>query len=100
MFMDYLANGVDPVSNAAADTNTLQSEQVIACFPYISDVLARNIYAAGNSTKTQKCRLLYYRETVCGSECVFLPYLFRCDTAAVYGQKLHNRVRLGMAVTQ
>lgn len=28
------------------------------------------------------------------------PYLFRCDTATVYGQKLHNRVRLGMAVAQ
>lgn len=51
MFMDYLANGVDPVSNTDADASTLQSEQVIACFPYISDVLERNIYAAGNSTK-------------------------------------------------
>lgn len=46
MFMDYLANGVDPVSNTDADVNTLQNEQVIACFKYVSDVLARSIYEA------------------------------------------------------
>lgn len=51
MFMDYLANGVDPVSNTDADASTLQNEQVIACFKYVSDVLARNIYEAENSTK-------------------------------------------------
>ena len=51
MFMDYLANGVDPVSNTDADSNTLHNEQGIACFQYISDVLSRNIYEAEKSTK-------------------------------------------------
>ena len=51
MFMDYLANGVDPVSNTDADANTLHNEQVIACFQYVSDVLARSIYEAENSAK-------------------------------------------------
>ena len=40
MFMDYLANGVDPVSNMDADANTLHNEQVIACFQFVSDVLS------------------------------------------------------------
>lgn len=46
MFMDYLANGVDPVSNVDANADTLHNEQVISCFRYISDVLDRNIYEA------------------------------------------------------
>lgn len=54
MFMDYLANGVDPVSNTDADANTLQNEQVIACFQFVSDVLARSIYEAENSVKHSK----------------------------------------------
>ena len=51
MFMDYLANGVDPVSNMDADANTLHNEQVIACFQFVSDVLTRSIYEAENSAK-------------------------------------------------
>lgn len=51
MYMDYLANGVDPVSNTDADTDTLHKEQVIACFKYISDVLTKNIYEAETDTK-------------------------------------------------
>lgn len=46
MFMDYLANGIDPVSNTDVDEGTLHNEQVISCFRYISDVLDRNIYEA------------------------------------------------------
>lgn len=51
MFMDYLANGIDPVSNTDADTETLRNEQIIACFRYISDILARDIYQAETDIK-------------------------------------------------
>ncbi len=51
MFMDYLANGVDPVSNTDANANTLHNEQVISCFRFVSDVLARSIYETDNSAK-------------------------------------------------
>lgn len=51
MFMVYLANGVDPVSNTDADADTLHNEQVIACFRYISDILARDIYQAETDRK-------------------------------------------------
>ncbi len=46
MFMDYLANGIDPVSNTDADADTLHNEQIITCFRYISDILTRDIYQA------------------------------------------------------
>lgn len=51
MFMDYLANGIDPVSNTDADTETLRNEQIIVCFRYISDILARDIYQAETDIK-------------------------------------------------
>lgn len=51
MFMDYLANGIDPVFNTDADADTLHNEQVIACFRYISDVLARDIYQVETDMK-------------------------------------------------
>lgn len=51
MFMDYLASGIDPVFNTDADADTLHNEQVIACFRYISDVLARDIYQAETDMK-------------------------------------------------
>ncbi|MCR5110809.1 MAG: hypothetical protein K6B38_07850 [Ruminococcus sp.] len=44
MFMDYLANGVDPVSNTDADAETLHNEEIRSCFRYISEILARDIY--------------------------------------------------------
>ena len=52
MYMDYLANGVDPVFNTDIDEDTLHNEQVISCFRYISDILARDIYEAQNSIKS------------------------------------------------
>ena len=39
MFMDYLANGVDPVNNIDANAETLHNENVISCFRYISIIL-------------------------------------------------------------
>lgn len=51
MFMDYLANGIDPVSNTDADADTLHNEQIIACFRYISDILTRDIYQAETDIK-------------------------------------------------
>lgn len=51
MYMDYLANGVDPVFNTDVDEDTLHNEQVISCFRYISDILARDIYEAENCMK-------------------------------------------------
>lgn len=51
MFMDYLANGIDPVSNTDADADTLHNEQIITCFRYVSDVLARDIYQAETDIK-------------------------------------------------
>ncbi|WP_455530598.1 hypothetical protein [Ruminococcus sp.] len=44
MFIDYLANGVDPVSNIDADAETLHNEEIRSCFRYISEILARDIY--------------------------------------------------------
>lgn len=43
MYIDSLANGIDPVLNLPANADTLRNEQVIACFEYISDVLERYI---------------------------------------------------------
>ena len=44
MFIDYLANGVDPVSNMDADAETLHNEEIRSCFRYISEILSRDIY--------------------------------------------------------
>lgn len=51
MNMDLLSNGVDPVYNTDVDVNTLHNEQIISCFRYISDILARDIYEAETSIK-------------------------------------------------
>lgn len=51
MFINYLANGIDPVFYTNADADTLHNEQVISCFRYISDVLTSNIYQAENDIK-------------------------------------------------
>lgn len=51
MCMDYLANGVDPVFNTDVDEDTLHNEQIISCFRFISDILARDIYEAENAIK-------------------------------------------------
>ena len=51
MYMDYLANGVDPVFNTDVDEDTLHNEQIISCFRFISDILARDIYEAENAIK-------------------------------------------------
>lgn len=41
MYMDYLANGIDPVTNTDIDTDTLHNEKVIACLRYVSDILEK-----------------------------------------------------------
>ena len=51
MCIDYLANGVDPVFNTDVDEDTLHNEQIISCFRFISDILARDIYEAENAIK-------------------------------------------------
>ena len=51
MFMDYLSNGVDPVTNMDADGNTLQNQEVQACFRYIAEVLGRSIDDTGAGTR-------------------------------------------------
>lgn len=51
MFMDYLANGIDPVYNTNVTLETLHNEQIVSCFRYISDVLASNIYQAESNMK-------------------------------------------------
>lgn len=43
IFMDYLANGVDPVTNTDVNADTLNNEEVKTCFRYISDVLSGKI---------------------------------------------------------
>ena len=45
MFMDYLANGIDPVRNTDVDAETLHNEQVLSCFRYISDILNKDMQA-------------------------------------------------------
>lgn len=72
MYMDYLTNGVDPVSNMDADTNTLQNEKVIACFRYVSGVLERNIYEAKSVTKHSNSDF-YITESQCAELKVY-PY--------------------------
>ncbi len=72
MYIDYLANGVDPVSNTDADANTLQNEQIIACFRYVSNILARNIYEAENSTKRSNA-VFFITEEQCAKLNVY-PY--------------------------
>lgn len=51
MFMDYLANGVDPVSNTDANADTLHNEEIRSCFRYISDILSRDIYEAESNIR-------------------------------------------------
>ena len=58
MFMDYLANGVDPVSNTDADADTLHNEEIRSCFRYISDILSREIYEAEINTKKSSAFLI------------------------------------------
>ena len=58
MFMDYLANGVDPVSNTDADEDTLHNEVIRSCFRYISDILSREIYEAEINTKKSSAFLI------------------------------------------
>ncbi len=72
MYMDYLANGVDPVSNTDADTDTLHNERIIACFRYISDVLTRNIYEAEHVTK--RSRTAFYITEEQRTELIIYPY--------------------------
>ena len=43
MYIDCLANGVDPVYNTDINIDTLYNEQVVSCFRFISDILARDI---------------------------------------------------------
>lgn len=43
MFIEYLANGVDPIDNMDIDEDTFHNEQIIDCLKYISDVLENNI---------------------------------------------------------
>ena len=46
MFMDCLANGIDPVNNSDVNPETLNNEQVISCFRFISSVLEKDIEQA------------------------------------------------------
>lgn len=39
MFIEYLANGVDPIDNMDIDEDTFHNEQITDCLKYISDVL-------------------------------------------------------------
>lgn len=77
MFMDYLANGVDPVSNTDADADTLHNEQVIACFRYISDVLSKDIYEAETATKHSSTDF-YITEEQCAELTV---YSYNCKVS-------------------
>ena len=54
MYMDYLANGVDPVSNTDVNSDTLHKEEVIDCFRYISAVLDELIYDSDNTRSKSK----------------------------------------------
>ena len=58
MIIDYLANGVDPVSNMDADAETLHNEEIRSCFRYISDILSREIYEAEINTKKSSAFLI------------------------------------------
>ncbi len=72
MYMDYLANGIDPVSNIDANADTLHNERIISCFRYISDVLTRNIYEAEHGTKHSRTDF-YITEEQC-EELIVYPY--------------------------
>ncbi len=54
MYMDYLANGVDPVNNTDVDSNTLHREEVIDCFRYVSDILEEKINYTTNARSREK----------------------------------------------
>lgn len=46
MFIEYLASGIDPVTNTDADAGTLHNEEIRSCFRFISEILAWEIYNA------------------------------------------------------
>ena len=46
IYMDYLANGIDPVTNTGIDGDTLHNEKVIESLRYVSDILEKNICEA------------------------------------------------------
>lgn len=54
MFIDNLANGIDPVLKTDVNADTLNNEQVLACFRYISDVLSFDIQAGSRKSKRGK----------------------------------------------
>ncbi len=72
MYMDCLANGMDPISNTDANDGTLRREQVLACFRYISDVLAKHILEAASSPKHDSADC-YITEEQC-AELQTFPY--------------------------
>lgn len=57
MFVDCLANGVDPVYNTDINIDTLYNEQVVSCFRFISDILARDIYKEQDLVKPSNERI-------------------------------------------
>ena len=57
MYIDCLANGVDPVYNTDINIDTLYNEQVVSCFKFISDILARDIYKEQDLVKPSNERI-------------------------------------------
>lgn len=57
MFVDCLVNGVDPVYNTDINIDTLYNEQVVSCFRFISDILARDIYKEQDLVKPSNERI-------------------------------------------
>ena len=57
MYIDCLANGVDPVYNTDINIDTLYNEQVVSCFRFISDILARDIYKEQDLVKPSNERI-------------------------------------------
>ena len=43
IFMDKLADGINPVTNTDVDADTLRNAQIIDCFKYVSNVLDEDI---------------------------------------------------------
>lgn len=72
IYMEYLANGVDPLSNTDVNADTLHNEQIIACFRYISDVLTGKIYEAERGKKHINTDF-YITEEQC-AELIVYPY--------------------------
>ncbi len=89
MFIDYLANGVDPTDNMDIDEETLHNEQIIDCFMYISDVLARNIYHAESDIKHRNIDFFITEE-----QCAELRvYSYSCKVSEIANEI--NRVTSG-----